>query len=422
MTVEAVVGLGANLGDTLGTLRRAIADLETVGRVLDVSRLYETEPVGGPDQPRFHNAVAVVETAVDADAFLAGLHRIEAAHGRVRDIHWGPRTLDLDLIVHGDTVSDGPPVLPHPRAAERGFVLAPLVDVRPDLRFPDGSTADGLLGGLGGEALSGISPMAAHRWWERGVPTRPLRIVIVGHGRAGRSLSEAARIAGHEVVAIVSRRHEVDDAAPVLGHGAPLPDADLVIVAVPDAAIAGVAESLSPPPGSVVAHLSGITPVAALGSWPQVSTGGMHPLATLTGVLPAGALVGVGCGIGGDEQATETLGRFVESLGGWVFPLPDDERSLHHTAAAMAANHVTAVLGAVAELTGDSFWRYEGLVAEAVASSFRVGPATALTGPVVRGATATVDLHRATVADVRPELLSLFDALVDATRRLADTR
>ncbi len=419
MTVEAVVALGANLGDTVGTLRRAIADLETVGRVTAVSHLWETEPVGGPDQPRFHNAVAAVETVVDADAFLAGLHRIEAAHGRVREVRWGPRTLDLDLILHGDTVSDGPAILPHPRAAERAFVLAPLVDVRPDARFPDGTRAADLLASLAPDTRAGLHSLAADGWWNRAIPTPPMRVVIVGHGRAGRSLTSAIRRAGHTVVGIVSRRASLDDPAPVFAHGAALPDADLVILAVPDAAIAATAADLTAPPGSVVAHLSGITPTRTLVGAGEF-VGGMHPLTPLTGTLPATGLAGVGFGIGGDATARRTLGRLAESLGGWTFPLPDTERALHHTAAAMAANHVTAVLGVVAELTGDHFSRYEGLATAAVASSFRMGPAAALTGPVARGDTATVELHRATVAAARPDLLALFDSLVAATRHLAE--
>ena len=132
--VPVVVALGANLGDAHATLEsavRAVADLPGM-RVRAVSPLVETDPVGGPEQPAYLNAVLVGDTTLDPDDLLRRLHEIEADHGRTREVRWGARTLDLDLIQVG-TPASGSEVrreepaltLPHPRAHERGFVLVP---------------------------------------------------------------------------------------------------------------------------------------------------------------------------------------------------------------------------------------------------------------------------------------------------------
>ncbi|WP_346780589.1 2-amino-4-hydroxy-6-hydroxymethyldihydropteridine diphosphokinase [Janibacter sp. DB-40] len=137
--VPVVIALGANLGDPERRLDAAIddlaGDLEAVRRAPFVT----TDPVGGPDQPRYTNTVLVATTAHAPDALLARLHAVEARHGRVREVRWGARSLDLDLIQYGDpaagtdVVSDEPQLtLPHPRAHERGFVLAPWTRVDPD--------------------------------------------------------------------------------------------------------------------------------------------------------------------------------------------------------------------------------------------------------------------------------------------------
>ena len=134
----AFIALGANLGEAEATLRGALAALRGLGEVRGVSALYRTAPVGGPPgQPDYLNAVAELETALSAPDLLAALHTIEAQAGRTREVRWGARTLDLDLIVYGDLTSDDPALtLPHPRAWDRAFVLAPLSDLAPYLAHP----------------------------------------------------------------------------------------------------------------------------------------------------------------------------------------------------------------------------------------------------------------------------------------------
>ncbi|MBS0023049.1 2-amino-4-hydroxy-6-hydroxymethyldihydropteridine diphosphokinase [Microbacterium paraoxydans] len=135
----AVVALGANLGDRQATIRAAVERIRRLPLVSDVrvSRLFETVAVRldgpDPDAPGYVNAVALVTTRLAPEILLGMLHAIEDENGRVREERWGDRTLDLDLIAYGEVESDDPRLeLPHPRAAERLFVLEPWLDVDPD--------------------------------------------------------------------------------------------------------------------------------------------------------------------------------------------------------------------------------------------------------------------------------------------------
>ena len=135
----AVLALGSNLGDRQDILQGAVDAIVGLPgvRVTAVSPVYETVPVGGPAQPDYLNAVVLAVTTQPARDLLDRLHEIEAAFDRVRLVRWGPRTLDLDIIVFGAERSDNPELtMPHPRAHERAFVLAPWHDVDPDAVLP----------------------------------------------------------------------------------------------------------------------------------------------------------------------------------------------------------------------------------------------------------------------------------------------
>jgi 2-amino-4-hydroxy-6-hydroxymethyldihydropteridine diphosphokinase len=134
----AAVALGSNLADPEVQVRRAFEELAAIPdtRLVARSRLYRTRAVG-PPQPDYVNAVALLETRLGAGGLFDRLLGIEAAHGRVRGERWGPRTLDLDLLVYGDLVIDTPRLtVPHPHLALRPFVLVPLAEVAPDLEVP----------------------------------------------------------------------------------------------------------------------------------------------------------------------------------------------------------------------------------------------------------------------------------------------
>lgn len=131
---RAFLGLGSNLGDRAGELRRAVGGLDDV---VAVSPVYETAPVGGPPQGPYLNLVVELRTARTARELLAECHRLEAVAGRRRTVRFGPRTLDVDVLLVGDEqVADPDLVVPHPRLWERRFVLAPLADLAPDLVPP----------------------------------------------------------------------------------------------------------------------------------------------------------------------------------------------------------------------------------------------------------------------------------------------
>jgi 2-amino-4-hydroxy-6-hydroxymethyldihydropteridine diphosphokinase len=134
-----VLALGSNLGDRQDILQGAVDAIVGLPgvRVTAVSPVYETVPVGGPEQPDYLNAVVLGQTTRTARELLDQLHEIEAAFDRVRVVRWGPRTLDIDIIVFDDERSVDPALtLPHPRAHERAFVLAPWRDVDPDAILP----------------------------------------------------------------------------------------------------------------------------------------------------------------------------------------------------------------------------------------------------------------------------------------------
>ena len=139
MSETSYVALGSNLGDRRAYLESGLAALAAVSGVMveAVSSVYETAPVGYLDQPLFFNAVTALRTALSPEELLQALRRIENAHCRQRLVHWGPRTLDLDLLLHGSRVLRTSELeLPHPRMLERCFVLAPLCELAPELCHP----------------------------------------------------------------------------------------------------------------------------------------------------------------------------------------------------------------------------------------------------------------------------------------------
>jgi 2-amino-4-hydroxy-6-hydroxymethyldihydropteridine diphosphokinase len=135
--MKAVIALGSNLGNRELNIDSAIAELAKIVEITHLSTNHETDPVGGPEQPKYLNAIAIAETELKPEALLIAMLEIENKLGRKREIHWGPRTLDLDLIVFGDEVIDSEIlVLPHPRAQERRFVLEPWLEIEPDAYIP----------------------------------------------------------------------------------------------------------------------------------------------------------------------------------------------------------------------------------------------------------------------------------------------
>jgi 2-amino-4-hydroxy-6-hydroxymethyldihydropteridine diphosphokinase len=137
--IEAFIGLGANLGDPAKMLAEAISDLNQQDgiSVVQCSSLYRTTPVGKTDQPDFINVVVRIETSLPPEKLMTSILDTEHRHGRTRQDRWGPRTIDIDLLIYGNTliVSDSL-TIPHPRMHERRFVLVPLIEIAPSLKIP----------------------------------------------------------------------------------------------------------------------------------------------------------------------------------------------------------------------------------------------------------------------------------------------
>jgi 2-amino-4-hydroxy-6-hydroxymethyldihydropteridine diphosphokinase len=157
--VPAYIAVGSNLGDSRA---RVLAAFDALGalpatKLIARSRLYRTRPFGPVQQGDFINAVAGLLTQLSAQQLLEGIRAIETAAGRVRAERWGPRTLDLDLLVHGaERVNTPELTVPHPGIAERGFVLAPLADIAPTLEVPGLGRVEKLLRALGDDGIAEI--------------------------------------------------------------------------------------------------------------------------------------------------------------------------------------------------------------------------------------------------------------------------
>ncbi|NEZ03206.1 2-amino-4-hydroxy-6-hydroxymethyldihydropteridine diphosphokinase [Wenzhouxiangella sp. XN201] len=160
--IRAWIGLGANLGDRVAMLDRALEriDARPSTHVVARSGNYRTPPWGDRDQPEFLNAVAVVETTESAPGLLDALQAIESELGRVRDErHWGPRLIDLDLLLYGEKhIERADLTVPHPRIHQRAFVLVPLCELDPELEIPGRGRVDELLAALDDNERDGIRP------------------------------------------------------------------------------------------------------------------------------------------------------------------------------------------------------------------------------------------------------------------------
>jgi 2-amino-4-hydroxy-6-hydroxymethyldihydropteridine diphosphokinase len=147
--MKAVIALGANMGNPQENIDLAIALLREATDIQAISSMYRTAPVGGPEQPDYINAVVLAESELPATDFLNMLHGIEKTLGRERTIHWGPRTIDLDLIQYGSILSSSQELLlPHPCAHERRFVLEPWLEVDPDAHLLTHGPVEHLLSAL----------------------------------------------------------------------------------------------------------------------------------------------------------------------------------------------------------------------------------------------------------------------------------
>jgi 2-amino-4-hydroxy-6-hydroxymethyldihydropteridine diphosphokinase len=162
VNTTAYIGLGSNVGDRLDYLRRALGVLEAKGiRIVGVSSVYETDPVG-PPQPDYLNAVAEVSTALAPAGLVRALKEAETEAGRMQRERWGPREIDLDLLLYGDeTIDEEGVTVPHPELTHRAFVLVPLIEIAPWLDLPSGEPVT---------AFCERNPAGVRRWPAEGWP------------------------------------------------------------------------------------------------------------------------------------------------------------------------------------------------------------------------------------------------------------
>lgn len=232
------------------------------------------------------------------------------------------------------------------------------------------------------------------------------RLRVIGPGRAGRSLASALNRAGWQVVGLLGRDDDVRGA----GDGA-----DLVLITTPDAAIAEVAAAIEPSPQPVIAHVAGSLGLDVLAPHPR--RGAAHPLVALPDPeRGAERLAGAWFAVSGDPLVQ----RLAADLGGRWFEVADDDRSAYHAAAAIASNHLVALMGQVHRIAGGigiPGEAYLHLAAGALQNVAEVGPAAALTGPVARGDWDTVARH---LDAIDPSERAAYLALAAAARRLVD--
>ena len=143
MSTRAAIGLGSNQGERRASLQRAIEAIAETTDLVATSQLYETAPIGGPEQDDYLNAVVLIDTALSPRQLLDALLKIEVSLGRQRTERWGPRTIDLDILLYGEVSIDEPGLtIPHPELPNRRFVIEPLLEVWPDAALPDGTAIE----------------------------------------------------------------------------------------------------------------------------------------------------------------------------------------------------------------------------------------------------------------------------------------
>jgi predicted short-subunit dehydrogenase-like oxidoreductase (DUF2520 family) len=231
------------------------------------------------------------------------------------------------------------------------------------------------------------------------------RMAVVGQGRLGRIISAGLNAAGVSASEPLPRRPQ-------------LPDVDVVLLCVPDAEITAAAAAVRP--GPLVGHCSGATTLDALAPHESFS---IHPLMTVTADDTPSALSGAGAAVAASTLRGLRLARgLAEALGMRPFELAEADRATYHAAASLASNFLITLLDAAERLGAEAGLSREllaPLVSSTVANWLRLGPERALTGPVARGDEETVQRQREAIADRAPELLDLFDVMVDQTRALA---
>jgi len=429
--IRAYLSFGSNLGDRVGHLKAGISSLrgEEEVEVVAVSSVYRSEPVGGPEQPEYLNAVVAINTTLGPRELLALAQRIEGEQGRLRKERWGPRTLDVDILLYGDvTVDETGLEIPHPRLVERRFALEPLLEVEPGARLPDGTHLVDFLGRLADDKWVRPDP-GLKIGWVLSEMDKGKRVSVIGTGKVGTAVVVVLSSRGYRVLKVCDTdgRH-VEHAAKVVGATATedcveaARDADIVLITTPDGAIEGVcrrvADSGLEIAGKIFIHMSGAVPLSALES--AAGRGAVvlciHPLQTfadLEGAIRSlpGSTFAVTCPAGLEPWAR----GFVEDMDGRMLLVKEGDKALYHAAAVIACNLLTMVEFAAFEAcVGLGFSEQEAaeafipLVHATVENITRIGPVESLTGPLARGDAGTIEANLAALESFDPGIAELY--------------
>jgi 2-amino-4-hydroxy-6-hydroxymethyldihydropteridine diphosphokinase len=432
----AYLGLGSNLGDRAANLRRALRLLggrEGI-RVVRASTVHETDPVG-PAQPDYLNAVAEVDTSLPARQLLEAALAVEAEMGRIRAERWGPRVIDIDLLMYDDERIDEPDLLvPHPHMWERPFVLVPLAELAPDAVLADGRSMEEAAGDR-----TGVRPFpdASLEDAAGGAPT----VAVVGAGRVATTLAVLLRRAGYRILAASGRDASARRVAAHL-PGTAFHDqasaadaaraADVVIVGIPDdliePTVAALASAGAFHDGQHVLHVSGSTSLDALS--PASDAGGrvlsLHPLQSFPDVdTGLDRLPGSGMAVTATTEVDVTWGeRLVADVGAVPFRLADADKALYHAGAVFAANYLVTVEALAERLmrasgVADPAPLLQALACTSFDRTFALGPGAALTGPAVRGDVGTIERNISALRERAPDAVAAYVELGRAAARLA---
>ncbi|MDD5748752.1 MAG: 2-amino-4-hydroxy-6-hydroxymethyldihydropteridine diphosphokinase [Actinomycetota bacterium] len=424
------LSLGSNLGDRAARLREAVQSLARTPHVniIAVSSVYRSEPVDYVDQPDFLNAVVELETSLSARELLNLAQEIERSSGRKREIRYGPRSLDIDIILYGDEEIKEPDlVIPHPKLRERGFVLKPLLEVAPGLILPDGTSIEEVAKQIEGSSMVEL---------ERNVSIyggiKDERVGFIGTGRVGTAMARALSLRGFEISGLfdmdsqASRRASEITGAPQRGKIEDITSgADIVFITTPDDEIENacrlICRSVKRLSGRKLIHMSGAKGLEPLESAKDFGAQifAIHPIQTFADVKNAveklpGSTFGITC----DEALYGWACELVNELGGEPLFIPDEERVLYHIGSVIACNLFIMLEHAalrVFELIGideeEALRALMPLVRSTLENIERMGPEQALTGPLSRGDVKTVTSHKFALSSLDRSLSDLYSSV-----------
>jgi 2-amino-4-hydroxy-6-hydroxymethyldihydropteridine diphosphokinase len=424
---QAFLGLGSNVGDRLRNLRFAVHSLEEASVVVETaSHVYLTEPLGYTSQDPFLNAVLEVSTELAPLDLLELCQRIEDRAGRERTVRWGPRTLDIDILLYEDTEASAKYLtIPHPRMLERRFVLEPLSELADEL--PDRTTIDRALAECPDTSSVEVAGTLVALGDIREVP-----LAFIGTGKVGSAMAGDLRERGFTVDAVYDADGDrCTEVASAVGARAAKSEADaagaatVVFVTTQDSHIRSACERASGTGGDMLlktfVHMSGSLSLESMDAARRKGAllASIHPVQTFAdSVSAARDLPGSTFSMTGSAGARAFAMGLVEELAGRPVPLADEDKALYHSAAVIAGNLTNMLIGAAAEIyRGIGFEERQAVEAAlplartTLSNIEKLGAAEALTGPLARGDLSTLEANLEALDATFPEAAAAYRAV-----------